>query len=502
MYPDASDPRTATWRLLAVATAIGGALLGCAPTSDEPAPPSAEKIPITTSSEEARQAYLTGRHLSESLRATDARPHFERAIELDESFALAHLALANTAPSAQAFFDSLESAALHAPEASPGEQAMIESVEAAVRSDPVAQRSALDRLISLHPEDERAQNLLAAFHFARQEYPAAIRHYVRATEISPEFAPPYNQLGYAQRFQERYAEAEETFKRYIALLPDEPNPLDSYAELLMKMGRFEDSIESYRLALEKDPNFVASYVGIGTNLLLLDRYDEARANFRTLHQQARDVGEKRQAAFGVVASHIFEGDHASALEGAMELFALAQEIDDRGTMSGDLNLMGDILLHAGIPDEAAVRYGEAIKEIELAKVPEEVKEATRRNHHYDLARVALATGDEAAAEREIALFAELAEGVGLPAELRQAHELKGRSALAKGDFATALAELEQANQRDPRVLYLMAIACSELGDDERAMELGYKAANWNALGLNYAYIRGPARQLIEDLDAG
>src|SRR5688572_31006475 len=36
----------------------------------------------------------------------------------------------------------------------------------------------------------------------------------------------YNQLGYAYRFLENYAKAEETFKKYIQVIPDDPNPYE------------------------------------------------------------------------------------------------------------------------------------------------------------------------------------------------------------------------------------------------------------------------------------
>jgi tetratricopeptide (TPR) repeat protein len=42
-------------------------------------------------------------------------------------------------------------------------------------------------------------------------------------------------------------------------------PSYSYAELLMKTGRFEESIKNYEKALAVDPNFVASYIGIGND---------------------------------------------------------------------------------------------------------------------------------------------------------------------------------------------------------------------------------------------
>ena len=66
-----------------------------------------QKIPITTSSEEARQLYLKGRDLAEKLRATDARVLYAQAAAKDSGFALAQLGLANTAGTAKEFFDAL-----------------------------------------------------------------------------------------------------------------------------------------------------------------------------------------------------------------------------------------------------------------------------------------------------------------------------------------------------------------------------------------------------------
>jgi hypothetical protein len=42
-----------------------------------------DKIPITTSSPEARELYLKGRELAEKLRATDARRFYEQAVARD-----------------------------------------------------------------------------------------------------------------------------------------------------------------------------------------------------------------------------------------------------------------------------------------------------------------------------------------------------------------------------------------------------------------------------------
>ena len=57
-----------------------------------------EKIPVTTSSKEALAEFLEGRTLVDNLRLTDAIPHFQKAVAQDPGFALAHLYLAQTAP--------------------------------------------------------------------------------------------------------------------------------------------------------------------------------------------------------------------------------------------------------------------------------------------------------------------------------------------------------------------------------------------------------------------
>ena len=66
-----------------------------------------DKIPITTSSEEARKLYLDGRDLLEKLRGTDARRLFEQAVAKDPNFALAYVGLANTSGTNGEFMDPL-----------------------------------------------------------------------------------------------------------------------------------------------------------------------------------------------------------------------------------------------------------------------------------------------------------------------------------------------------------------------------------------------------------
>jgi tetratricopeptide (TPR) repeat protein len=453
------------------------------------------KIPITTSSEEARGLYLKGRDLAEKLRATDGRRFYEQAIAADKNFALAYVGLAATSGTTKEFIDATTRAAALADRVSEGERHMVLGLEAGMKGNPAAVLSHYTELVRLFPNDERAHTLLGNTYFGRQEYDLAIKHFVAATTINPSFSQPYNQMGYAYRFIEKYDQAEQAFKRYTQLIPNDPNPYDSYAELLMKMGRFDESIKMYEKALSLDPNFVASYIGIGNDYLCVDRFDQARATFAKLATVARNTGERRQARFWTAASYVHEGATDKAIAELKASYALAEADGDGASMSGDLTQMGDVLREAGRLGDALAKYEEAVAVIAKAQVPEEVKEGTRRNHVFEQARVAVAKNDLTTAKAKAADYAKQVAVKKVPGEVRQQHELTGLIALAEKQYAAAAKAFAQANQLDPRILYLTALALKGAGDSKQAAAMATKAAKFNALGFNYGYVRSKARKM-------
>jgi tetratricopeptide (TPR) repeat protein len=472
---------------------LGLGTLACGPTGQSERS-AASEVPITTRSDEARAAFLRGRELFENLRATDARSHYLRAVEIDSEFALAHLALANTAPTANEFWESLGDAVRAADRASDGERDLILAADAAAKGDVDAQERHLQRVVAAYPDDARAHNALGAYYFGTQDWSRAAEHYEKAIALRPDSPQPYNQLGYAHRFLAQYERAEEVFRKYIELIPDEPNPYDSYAELLMKLGRYDESIRNYREALARDPNFVASYVGIGNNQVFLGRYDEARQTLAELEKVARTDAERRTALFWTASSYLHQRDTAEALRTLERRMRIAEDHNDLPTLAGDLVLIGNVLLESGQPAEAEARYRSALEANARADVPEDTRENFRRNQLYREARVLLARGAlDAAAARASEYGARVAER-GIPFEIRLHHELLGRVALARGEYAASLEQLRQANDQDPLVLLLTAQAHEKLGDASEAREAFERAANFNGLNFNYAYVRSAAQE--------
>ena len=455
------------------------------------------KIAITTSSEEARKEFLAGRDLAERLRITDSIAHFDKAISLDPSFALAELNRANASPTAKEFFDHLNKAVTLSAKASDGERMLIQAAEAGANANPTKQKEILEQLVAAYPNDERAHFNLGGFYFGQQDFVQAIGHYKKATELAPEYSTAYNILGYAYRQNQAYSDAENAFKKYIELIPNDPNPYDSYAELLLKMGRFDEAITQYNKALGIDSNFINSHFGIAAALAYEGKASEAQAELQKITTKARSDGERRTALFGQMVVAADSGKLDQALAEVEKQYVLGQKTNDMPAMAGDLQLKGNILLEMGKPDDAKKAYEQALKTTSDSNLSQENKANAALFHHFNLARVAIAKKDLATAKTETETFRQGAEAAKNANQLKQAHELAGRIALEEKNYDTAITELAQANQQNPDVLYLLGLSYQGKGDAAKSKESFTKAAKFNSLPqLNYAFVRTKAAKQL------
>jgi tetratricopeptide (TPR) repeat protein len=455
------------------------------------------KIPVTTSSEDARKEYLAGRDLQEKLRITDSIQHFDKAISLDPNFALAELNRANVSPTAKEFFDHLKKAVTLSEKASDGERMLIQAAEAGANGNQTKQRETLERLVATYPNDERAHFNLGGYYFGQQDYKQAITHYKKATELDPTYSTAFNILGYAYRQDENYSEAENAFKKYIELIPNDPNPYDSYAELLLKMGRFDEAITQYKKALAIDSNFLNSHFGIAAALTYEGKSSEALAELQKMTEKARSDGERRTALFGQMVVAADTGKLDQALAEIQKQYDLGQKTNDTPAMAGDLQLKGNVLLEMGKFAEAKQAYEQALKMTLDSNQSKEIKDNAALFHHFNLARIAIEQKDLATAKKETDEFRKGAETAKNSNLTKQAHELAGRIALQEKNYDLAISELAQSNQQNPAVLYLTGEAYQGKGDAAKAKDSFTKAAKFNSLpALNYALVRAKAEKAI------
>jgi tetratricopeptide (TPR) repeat protein len=473
---------------------LAAGILGCSKPADE------GKIPITTSSVEAKKEFLKGREIAEKLQVTNSLQYLDKAIELDSNFASAYIYRALSSITAKDFFFYQGKAVALKDNCSEGERLLILATEAGTNANAAKQKEYLEKLVVLFPNDERVRLNLGNYYFGQQDYIKAIEQYKKANEIAPQFSPTYNILGYAYRQTENYAEAEKAFKKYIELIPNDPNPYDSYAELLMKMGRFDESITNYEKALTQDPNFPSAHIGIAANYMYKGDIDKGSARLKKFYDIARNDGEKRQALFAQMVLYIDAGKIDKALIELDEQFKLGENTFDVTAMSADYGFKGAILLEIGKYSDALSAFDKSEQLIALSGLSQEIKNNAQLFHHFNCADVAVSKKDLKKAKYESNEFRKTVEANGNANQIRFGHELLGKIAIVERKYDTAIEELLQANQQDPYNLYRIALSYQAKGDKVKAKEFYRKAATFNGLpAINYAFIRAKAEKLLTAL---
>ena len=384
-----------------------------------------------------------------------------------------------------------------ADKASEGEKLLILSTQAGANGDVTKQKDYCEKLVAAYPNDERAQANLGGYYFGQQDLLQTIEHLKRATELAPGYSPAYNTLGYAYRQSGDYANAEQAFKKYIELIPNDPNPYDSYAELLLKMGKFEDSVAQYRKALSLDANFNPSHFGVSADLMYLGKAAEAESELQTMAGHARNDGELRTAYFAMAVLASDSGKFDQAQQAMDKEYSVAEKKNDVASMAADLQAKGNIALAAQQYAAAKLDFDRSLQMIQASNTSQEIKNNAARLHHFNLAGIAIEKRDFTTAQAEAEEFRKAAEASNNEIQLKFIHELAGRTALAQKDYAQAIAELQQANDQDPRNLYRLGLAYQAKGDTAKAHEYFVQAAEFNSLpALPYAFIRSKAQKLV------
>jgi tetratricopeptide (TPR) repeat protein len=121
-----------------------------------------------------------------------------------------------------------------------------------------------------------------------------------------------NDLAYLDARNRNFAKALNAMDRYVALLPSEPNPQDSYGELLRMAGNFEGSLTHYRAALKIDPDFVTSQLGLGDTYALMGNQEQARIEYDKAIRFAHTEADRLTYSMQKAMTYVRDGNYAEA----------------------------------------------------------------------------------------------------------------------------------------------------------------------------------------------
>ena len=265
-----------------------------------PIVPAPDTLP--SENEEARQLYTAGRYYA-TRRSTDglrqAIERFERAVELDPEFALAHAELADCY--------SLLNWYVEPPPAEAWQKAKASAIKA-VEVDPDL------------PEAHGALGFVR-LHYDRN-WEEAERELRRAIELKPSNQVAHRWYAYSLSAMGRHDEAFTEIQRARAILPQSPVMATGVANVLFLAGRFDDAIGQCRKALELDPGAVAAHTVLRWAYEKKGMHSEALAAYEQERVFAGDTPTTHAKRAHVLAA---TGKHDEAREIVEEIVARRDE---------------------------------------------------------------------------------------------------------------------------------------------------------------------------------
>jgi tetratricopeptide (TPR) repeat protein len=451
------------------------------------------EMTLTTPTKEARALFEQGRDLTENAEIVAARALLDQALAKDPAFAMAHAVRAISGGGFQVQRDHLKQATDLAAKASPAERAWILAVQAQFDGAAAEQGRQITELLKLTPNDKHSR-LFAGMYFSGgpADLPTAYNHLRKALDLDPVYGAAFNQLGYLCARMGKYDEAEQAFKRYIAVRPGKPNPHDSYAEFLLNRGRYAESIDQYRMALEALPTFVSAFAGIGHNQVFQGEFTQAREAYQAMFDHANGPADKLGALYWKAISYLHEGSIPAALTTFEERRRLAQaerqypaEVVSNWSMAFVRMESGNLAACArGLDDTLqslqASGMSAPLKEVWGSFLKVAKAQVYTKAHAFDAAKSLL---EEVRATADRTQDAELHRAVA---------GTMGMWALEQHHTEEALAYFDKAEQEDPYLWFQQALALEEKGDTAKAAERKNKISTCNLNGLGLAMVRAKA----------
>lgn len=261
-------------------------------------------------------------------------------------------------------------------------------------------------------------------------------------------------------------------------------------------GKLDEALALYQQALQQDPNSYQAEMAMGMALDLKGQYAEARQHFQKAIQEAPEQG-KVGALRTMAVSYAFQKDAAEAAkyeEQAFDMQVSAQKLSDA---AGTANELARIYLESDEVDNAYTWYQKgyetAMRDPKLTAADKSLWLFRWENAQ---ARIAARRGQAAEAQKHVAAAKAALDQANNPDQARFWPYLTGYVAFYGGDYKSAIADLEQADQHDPFILLLLAQAYDKTGDHPKATEYYRKVLAVYAHTPTNAFARPEAEKMV------
>jgi tetratricopeptide (TPR) repeat protein len=450
---------------------------------------SATTMPITTASAKARTLYYKGMQDYENLYLERCNDDWRSAVQEDPNLAVAWAWIAFNSTNPAEVGAAREKAKALAPKLTPGEQLMVGWIVKVQEGDMIGGISAMNDMLEMFPKDKHLSYLAGNWLLLENGDEESLHIMQKALALDKNFPPALNDLAYLEARGRQFVKAFAAMDRYVALLPNEPNPNDSYGELLRMAGNFEGSLKHYRDALKIDPDFVTSQVGLGDTYALMGNQEQARIEYdkaiRFAHTEADRLGYAIQKAMTYVRDGQFAEADKQFLEIAKTARAKGQDLQEAQAYHSLAEYQSD--------DKAALKY---LQEAEAALThstlsmtdKEEETSIILRNRTIRASR----SGDAALADRSLKQLEKMASVSNDRTVQSSYNGAAGTLLMDQKKFAEAITFLEE-DRDNPFTMELLVQAYYQTDQSDKLHEMEARLRGTNVPTMEQALVVPAAR---------
>jgi len=465
------------------------ALCAISPVAAQTSAP--EQMRLTTSSAHARELFGQAVLQSGNYRLDECLQSLRTAVGVDPNFATGWGLLAYFATDAHEAASALARAQSLAGKASPSEMLFLQWVGSLKKNDQLAAISNLNDLVHRETGDKFVLYLAARWFLDQHDQQRAVSLFEKVLALDPQFTPVLNRLGYAYAAAGDLPHALALMRRYVAAMPTDPNPEDSYGDILFKAGRYDEARTHFEAALTKDPAFGPSQHELGDVFAMMGKEDEAREAYRKSALVAANPRRSLEYRSSIALAYVRQNQYALADK---EYSVLAAEANAKKFTDLEAGFHEAMALYQ-LDDSAALRELDAAEtsirnDADLATI-------TRDEHMAVIRRWrgvrSLHTGNSAMAEVCIRVLEQKYAATENELIGDQLHALRGAWLVEQHKYSEAIPELEEVSD-DAFSLELLARAKREAGDARGAEAALQQLLAIHASTLDSVLVVEPARQ--------
>ncbi len=425
-----------------------------------------ENMTITTGSADALIAYNEGLGFLDRFYFPEAKAALETAIRLDSNFAMASARLAllhwRSANEAGAKME-INKALARSVNVSEYEQLFIRLLHYMIHYRNGEAAVVADSLISLYPKSAEPYVFRGGLYELGKNYEAALTMYKKAIEADTSYAPAAMSLGYAYSTRGDERNAIDAMERYIRLVPDAADPRASFADILLRSGRYEEALHQYRKSLELKPDYWYAINRIGDVYAVLGRLNDASKQYK---EGLSKMLSSDQTRANYLAANADLDMRRGNYENALRVFEQSLMLDSLGGRGAFGRVRALIKLRRFKEAEGVISQIHA----ELAR-----RNLTQSAAMLDLfvLKCRLFSSQDLFEEARVACDSAMQYGSAFSRSL--VHLEMAGIYFKQKEFDAALSSLEEVlhfNSNSPAALFLLAKTYDAMGDKKLTIEIG------------------------------